>query len=68
MLHIHEGSTAIHYGQQCFEGLKAYRTKNGDIQLFRPNRNASRLNDSLNKLLMPEIPEEKVYRCLYASC
>ena len=59
MLNISEASTALHYGQQCFEGLKAYRTKNGDIQLFRPNRNASRLNDSLNKLLMPEIPEEK---------
>lgn len=59
MLSISEASCAIHYGQQCFEGLKAYRTKNGDIQLFRPNRNASRLNDSLNKLLMPEIPEEK---------
>ena len=59
MLNISEASCALHYGQQCFEGLKAYRTKNGDIQLFRPNRNASRLNDSLNKLLMPEIPEEK---------
>lgn len=59
MLTISEASCALHYGQQCFEGLKAYRTKSGDIQLFRPNRNASRLNDSLNKLLMPEIPEEK---------
>ena len=59
MLTISEASCALHYGQQCFEGLKAYRTKNGDIQLFRPNRNAARLNDSLNKLLMPEIPEEK---------
>lgn len=59
MLSISEASCALHYGQQCFEGLKAYRTKDGDIQLFRPNRNASRLNDSLNKLLMPEIPEEK---------
>ncbi|WP_297993232.1 branched-chain amino acid aminotransferase [uncultured Clostridium sp.] len=59
ILHISEASCALHYGQQCFEGLKAYRTKNGDIQLFRPDRNAARLNDSLNKLLMPEIPEEK---------
>ena len=59
MLTISEASCALHYGQQCFEGLKAYRTKNGDIQLLRPNRNAARLNDSLRKLLMPEIPEEK---------
>ena len=54
-----ECACVLQYAQTCFEGLKAYRTKNGDIQLFRPNRNAARLNDSLNKLLMPEIPEEK---------
>lgn len=58
-LTIEEGAPALHYGQQCFEGLKAYRTKNGDIQLFRPNRNAKRLNDSCKRLLMPEVPEEK---------
>ena len=59
MLRISEASTALHYGQQCFEGLKAYRTKDGSIQLFRVNRNAARMNDSCRKLLMPEIPEEK---------
>ena len=59
MLTISEGSTAIHYGQQCFEGLKAYRTKEGKIQLFRPDRNASRMADSCRRLLMPEISEEK---------
>lgn len=59
MLTISEASTALHYGQQSFEGLKAYRTKDGSIQLFRPNRNAARMNDSCQKLLMPEIPEEK---------
>ena len=58
-LHISEASCALHYGQQCFEGLKAYRTKDGSIQLFRPDRNAERLNSSLRKLLMPEIPVEK---------
>lgn len=55
---ISEASTALHYGQECFEGLKAYRTKDGGIQLFRPDRNAKRLNDSCRKLLMPEVPEE----------
>ena len=59
MLRISEASTALHYGQQCFEGLKAYRTKDGSIQLFRVNRNAARMNASCRKLLMPEIPEEK---------
>ncbi|QEK11251.1 branched-chain amino acid aminotransferase [Crassaminicella thermophila] len=56
---ISEASTALHYGQQCFEGLKAYRTKNGKIQLFRPDKNAKRMNDSCRRILMPEIPEEK---------
>lgn len=56
---ISEGSAALHYGQQCFEGLKAYRTKDGKVQLFRPDQNAKRMNRSCQRLLMPEIPEEK---------
>ncbi|MGH4119238.1 branched-chain amino acid aminotransferase [Clostridium sp.] len=56
---ISEASTAIHYGQQCFEGLKAYRTKDGKIQLFRPYENAKRISASCNRILMPEIPVEK---------
>ncbi|UZQ48761.1 branched-chain amino acid aminotransferase [Clostridium kluyveri] len=59
MLTISEGSPALHYGQQCFEGLKCYRRKDGKIQLFRPDQNAKRLNNSCRRLLMPEIPEEK---------
>lgn len=58
-LTISEASTALHYGQQCFEGLKAYRRKDGKIQLFRPDQNAKRLNNSCKRILMPEIPEEK---------
>lgn len=58
-LHISEASTALHYGQQCFEGLKAYRTSDGDIQLFRPDENAKRMNRSADRLLMPEVPVEK---------
>lgn len=59
MLSISEASTALHYGQECFEGLKAYRTKKGHIQLFRVDRNAKRMNDSCKRLLMPHLPEEK---------
>jgi len=56
---ISEGSTCLHYGQECFEGLKAYRTKNGNIQLFRPDQNAKRMAKSCQRLFMPEIPEKK---------
>lgn len=59
MLHIHEGSTALHYGQQSFEGLKAYRTKDGKIQIFRPDENAKRMQRSCDRLLMPRIPVDK---------
>ena len=59
MLSISEASTALHYGQQCFEGLKAYRTKDGKIQLFRPDQNAKRMQKSCRKILMPEVSVEK---------
>jgi len=59
MLTISEASTALHYGQQCFEGLKAYRTKDNKIQLFRPDRNAKRMNTTNLRILMPQLPEEK---------
>lgn len=58
VLHIDEASTALHYGQQAFEGLKAYRRKDGKINLFRVDQNAKRLNQSAERLRMPEIPEE----------
>ncbi len=57
-LHISEGSPALHYGQQCFEGLKAYRTKDGSINLFRPDQNALRMQQSCDRLLMPRVPVE----------
>jgi len=62
MLHIHEGSTAIHYGQQCFEGLKAYRCKDGSINLFRPDQNAKRMQHTSDRLLMPRVPTELFIR------
>ncbi|MEF9951864.1 MAG: branched-chain amino acid aminotransferase [Clostridium sp.] len=58
-LSISEASTALHYGQQCFEGLKAYRTKDGKIQLFRPDENAKRMQRSCDRLLMPRVPIDK---------
>ena len=57
-LHISESSPALHYGQQAFEGMKAYRTKTGSIQLFRPDQNAKRLQDTADRLLMPQVPTD----------
>ncbi len=52
-------SPALHYGQEAFEGLKAYRRKDGKILLFRPELNAARMKASCERLLMPEVSTEK---------
>ena len=48
----------LHYAQQIFEGLKAYKWQDGSIALFRPEMNARRFNHSADRLCMPEVPEE----------
>ena len=48
----------LHYAQETFEGMKAYRTKEGKIQLFRPEMNARRMIRSNERLCMPAFPEE----------
>jgi branched-chain amino acid aminotransferase len=53
-------TTVLHYGQGIFEGLKAYRSINGDIQLFRPRDNFKRLNHSARKLCIPEVDIDDV--------
>lgn len=49
---------AIHYGQACFEGMKAYKDENNDVFMFRPEKNFERINKSAVRLNMPSIPEE----------
>jgi branched-chain amino acid aminotransferase len=51
-------TAVLHYAQEVFEGLKAYKAADGRILLFRPEQNARRLNRSAAKLCMPELPEE----------
>jgi branched-chain amino acid aminotransferase len=51
-------TSALHYGQEIFEGLKAYRQPDGGIALFRPEANAQRFNRSAARLAMPALPEE----------
>jgi branched-chain amino acid aminotransferase len=51
-------TSALHYGQEIFEGLKAYRQPDGGIALFRPEQNAQRFNRSAARLAMPAVPEE----------
>ena len=50
-------STCFHYAQEIFEGMKAYGTADGKIQLFRPKANFARLNDSCARLVIPQVDE-----------
>ncbi len=57
---------SLHYGQSVFEGMKAFKNKNGDICIFRPQKHSDRLNKSLARMCMPEIPEELFIQSLHA--
>lgn len=58
-IEMHIAATALHYGQEIFEGLKAFRGKDGKIRIFRPWENARRIRESARGILMAEIPEDK---------
>jgi branched-chain amino acid aminotransferase len=49
---------SLHYGQSVFEGMKAFRMKDGSINIFRPHKHLSRMNKSLERMCMPKISEE----------
>ncbi|MBQ4109344.1 MAG: branched-chain amino acid aminotransferase [Clostridia bacterium] len=56
----------LHYAQEVFEGLKAYRRADGEIQLFRPEKNMARLNVSCDRLCIPKIDEEFAIKAIKA--
>ena len=57
-LKIHMAATCLHYGQEAFEGLKAYRCPDGKVRLFRVEENAARLQSTCRGIMMPELPTE----------
>ncbi|MFC2947072.1 branched-chain amino acid aminotransferase [Virgibacillus sediminis] len=63
-LTIDPSAMAFHYGQTVFEGMKAYYTENGEIQLFRPDKNLARLNHSNDRLCIPPVDEEFVLKAI----
>jgi branched-chain amino acid aminotransferase len=58
-LSLHMAATSLHYGQESFEGLKAFRGKDGKIRIFRMHDNALRMQDSAAGTMMAEVPVEK---------
>ncbi|KAB1652219.1 branched-chain amino acid aminotransferase [Pseudoclavibacter chungangensis] len=57
-LQLDPASAVLHYGQEVFEGLKAYRHADGSVHTFRPERNAARLRNSAHRLALPELSDE----------
>ena len=57
-LSLAPSAMVFHYGQEMFEGLKAYKGEDGQVYLFRPDMNAKRANSSNRRLVIPELPEQ----------
>lgn len=57
-INIHIAATCLHYGQECFEGMKAFRGVDGKIRIFRWQDNAARMRTSAGGVMMPEVPDE----------
>lgn len=58
ILNIHMAATCLHYGQEAFEGLKAFRGKDGKVRIFRLEANAERLQSTCDGILMPQVSTE----------
>jgi len=63
-LSLDPATKVLHYGQELFEGLKAYRQPDGSIVSFRPHANAARLNASCERMAMPPLPEDAFVEAL----
>lgn len=58
-INMHMAATCLHYGQEVFEGLKAFRGKDGKIRIFRMDENAKRIRRSAEGIMMEPLPEDK---------
>ncbi len=63
-IELHPASTVLHYGSEIFEGLKAYRRADGQVQMFRPIENIRRMNRSADRLCLPQIDEDMAMEIL----
>lgn len=66
-LNIHMAATCLHYGQEAFEGMKAFRGKDGKVRIFRMRENALRLQHSCRGIMMAELPVELFEECILTA-
>ena len=57
-INLHMAATCLHYGQEAFEGMKAYRCPDGKVRVFRVKDNAERLQSTCDGIVMPKVPTE----------
>ena len=63
-LSLSPAASCFHYGIECFEGMKAYKDKNGKMLMFRPDCNMERLNNSMKRLCLPGIDSAQLIECI----
>ncbi len=66
-LDLEPGTVTLHYGQTVFDGFKAFQGEDGQVRVFRPDRNAQRLHDSCRRLCIPIMPLEQMREILFAA-
>ncbi|KAF3912068.1 hypothetical protein ABW21_db0202506 [Orbilia brochopaga] len=64
---LHGLAPGMNYGQQCYEGLKAFRQKDGQIRIFRPDQNAKRMQHSASFICLPEPPVDLFLKCCHLA-
>ncbi|KAL0085042.1 aminotransferase [Phycomyces blakesleeanus] len=63
-LELEPCAAVFHYGSECFEGMKAYKDKNGKIRLFRPDMNMARMNRSTARIALPQFDGDELIKCI----
>lgn len=66
-INIHIGATALHYGQSCFEGLKAFAHEDDSVHIFRPDENAKRMQSSCDRIMMEAPPMDRFLEAVNAA-
>ncbi len=67
VINIHMAATALHYGQEAFEGMKAFMGRDGKVRLFRWKDNAARMRTSAKGILMAEVPDELFHQAIVSA-
>lgn len=63
-LSLDPATCVFHYAFECFEGMKAYKTNNGEIRLFRPDKNMERLNKSSARIALPTVEPSSLIKLI----